>query len=600
MISWRGLVLLVALPSAAGAQEARYRVDVRNPAEDVFRVRAEFSVPPGRDSFLVSLPAWTTGSYRIENYARHVHGFSARTPDGRNLFWEKVDKDTWRIATGGARQVVVELLTNPDSFDLAMSQISPDFAFFNGTNLFLYPEGTDYAFSAEVTVEVPEGWRIATGLPQAGAPGRYRAANYHDLVDAPFFLGRLASDSVEVDGRTIRFAIYPDSALTPAVWDSVSDAIRRIATVQNRIFGGPPYDAYTVLFFAPFTDMQWGGGLEHHNSQFDAIAGPFFAPDRRTGRLGDFVRPLLSHEFFHLWNVKRIRPAELWPYDYSREQYTPLLWWSEGVTDYFGDVTLARAGMWSVERFLGSMNGNVQQVEVAAEIVSVEDASINTWIHPTFVNESQYYYPKGALLGLMLDIQIRDATGNQHNLDEIIRGLYTSYHLRGRGFTTQDLLGLIRPWFRGVDDFYARYINGREPLPYEAVLPRGGIAVQRREIKTAIVGVQTSSAREGGVVIDAVTPGSLAASVGLEPGDVLLRMGDVVATNPQRWGAMYRARYQNSEGQPIDVVLRRDGREMTRRGTVRVHTSRAYQISRDPAAAPAAAAILAGITGAVR
>jgi predicted metalloprotease with PDZ domain len=367
-------------------------------------------------------------------------------------------------------------------------------------------------------------------------------------------------------------------------------------TVQNRIFGGPPYQSYTVLFYAPFVDMPWGGGLEHANSQLDAISAGFFAPDRATGRLGDFTRPLLSHEFFHLWNVKRIRPAELWPYDYSREQYTPLLWWSEGVTDYYGDLSLARAGIWSVDRFIASMNGNAQQVESAREIVAVEDASTNTWIDPTYVNESQYYYPKGSLLGLMLDIEIRDATNNRHSLDDVMRSLYTDHFQRGRGFTTQDLLGYIRPWFPGVDEFFARYINGRESLPYAGVLPRGGIAVAQREIKTPLVGVTTGGPREGGIEVLGVAPGSLAASVGIRAGDVLLRVGEVAASSAQTWAATFRARYQNSEGQPIEVVFRRGGQERTSRGTVTMRTSRFISLSRDTNAGERARAILEGMT----
>jgi predicted metalloprotease with PDZ domain len=474
-------LLLPALlaPTLLAAQTARYAVTVQ-PEQDVFRVRAEFAVPAGRDTFLVSLPAWTAGSYGIENYARFIRTFTVRAADGRALAWDKLDKDTWRIATAGATAVTIELTTNPDSLDLTMSAINDDFAFFNGTNFFLYPEGVSLDFAAELAVETPSGWRMATGLDATG-PGRYRAASYHDLVDAPFFLGRLWMDSVVVDGRPIRFVAYPESVMTRPVWDSIAHALRGIVRVQNQLMGGPPYRHYTVLFYAPFEDMEWGGGLEHVNSQFDAIPAGMFAM-RGSGRLGGFTASLLSHEFMHLWNVKRIRPAELMPYDYSREQYTPLLWWSEGVTDYYGDVTLARAGIWSVDRFLNSMSSNAMTVEEAREIVAVEDASINTWIDPTWVNESQLYYPKGALLGLMLDIQIREATGNRQSLDDVIRRLFTEYAQQNRGFTTQDLLGVIRPWFPGVDDFYARYINGREPLPYSAVLRRGGIAVTERTL----------------------------------------------------------------------------------------------------------------------
>jgi predicted metalloprotease with PDZ domain len=467
---------MLVMPCALPAQGISYRVGVGG-GDRAFHVAARFPVPAGRDTFLVSLPAWTPGSYEIMNFARYVHGFAAATPEGRPLVWDKLDKDTWRIAAAGARQVVVTFETNPDSVALELCHIGPDFAFLNGADLFPYPEAEGFDFPAEVEFEVPAGWRIATGLAPGNQPGLYRAASYHDLVDSPAFLGRFALDSVVVDGRPVRLAIWPDTALTPALWDSLAESLRRIAATEDRLMGGPAYDDYTVFVYAPPEELPWAGGLEHRNSQFDIISLGFLATDRRRGILGEFTRPLLAHEFFHLWNVKRIRPAALWPYDYAREQYTPLLWWSEGVTDYYADVTLARSGLWSPAAFVASANANAQQVESAAEIVSAEDASVDTWTNPTWVDESQYYYPKGSLLGLMLDIEIRTATANGHSLDDVMRALLAGFWRQGRGFTTRDLLDLIRPWYPGVDDFYRRYVAGRDPLPYQSVLPRGGIAV---------------------------------------------------------------------------------------------------------------------------
>ena len=585
------------LPLSLQAQGITYRVEVgTSSAQRAFRVRAEFPVPPGRDTLLLSLPAWSPGSYEIQDYARYVHGFTASTADGQPLFWDKLDKDTWRVATGGAARVAVEFLTNPDSVALELSRAGPDFAWLNGTNLFLFPDGGGFDFTSDVYFDVPRGWRIATGLTPAGEPGHYRAASYHDLVDSPAFLGSFALDSVTVDGKAIRFAIWPDTALTPAIWDSVADALRRIAATQNRIMGGPPYDDYTVLVLAPPSAMEWAGGLEHRNSQFDAIALAFFAPDRRRGVLGEFTRPLLAHEFFHLWNVKRARPEAMWPYDYAHPQYTPLLWWSEGVTDYYGDVTLVRSRLWSVDQFLASMNADVRQVEDAAEIVSAEDASVDTWIKPVWVDESQYYYPKGALLGLMLDIRIREATRNGHSLDDVMRALLASSWRQGRGFTTQDLLGLIRPWYPGVDDFYRRYIQGREPLPYEAVLPVGGMAVDRVESQTPLVGVSSDKDQDGGALVATVAPGSLAEAVGLEPGDVLLRVGDVETTGPM-WPILFRARYAKAGGRQVQVVFRHAGQQIERTGTIRLQIERTVRLRRDPMASPAARAILSGITG---
>jgi predicted metalloprotease with PDZ domain len=275
----------------------------------------------------------------------------------------------------------------------------------------------------------------------------------------------------------------------------------------------------------------------------------------------------------------------MWPYDYAHAQYTPLLWWSEGVTDYYGDVTLARGRLWTVEQFLASMSADAAQVEDAAEIVSAEDASIDTWIKPVWVDEAQYYYPKGALLGLMLDIRIRQATGNQHSLDDVMRALYAASWGKGRGFTTDDLLGLVRP-----------YVRGREPLPYDSVFPAGGIAVRHHETRTPVVGVSSERDQDGGALVTAVSPGSMAEAVGLEPGDVLLKVGEVATTGPV-WPLAFRARYAEAAGRQVEVRFRHGGQILTRTGTVQVQVTRTLALERDPAATPAARAVLDGITG---
>jgi hypothetical protein len=206
--------------------------------------------------------------------------------------------------------------------------------------------------------------------------------------------------------------------------------------------------------------------------------------------------------------------------------------------------------------------GNIRQVEDAQEIVAAEDASTNTWIHPTFVDEAQYYYPKGSLLGLMLDIRIREATNGRKSLDDVMRALWTDFYRRGRGFTTAELLGIIRPWYGGVDDFYQRYVHGREALPYADVFAHAGIAVTVRESKSPRIGVG---------------------------------FGDVSTSDPQNFGAQYRVRYGAAEGMAIVLSWVRGGQPMTGRGTVRLVTEHSYEVARDPAATPQARAILDGI-----
>ncbi|HMG18287.1 MAG TPA: PDZ domain-containing protein, partial [Gemmatimonadales bacterium] len=518
------IAFVVASVTRVAAQSVRYEVAVTDPASHLFHVTAEFP-SAGKDTLYLSLPAWSPGAYEIQNYARYVRGFSATNAAGESLFWDRFDKDTWRVVTGKSARVTAQFDFLGDTIDLSLARLTGTFGQFLGTNLFLFEEG-QLGRPADVRFRVPTGWQVTTALPSTST-GVYRAADYHELADAMTFVGRYTLDSLQVDGKWIRIALWPAADYTPPVARSFRGAIEKMAQVQNRLMGGAPYDVYTVFFNVIHDRVDFGGGLEHATSQYDIMpAGPDFAD--ANGQLGSFIRPLLSHEFFHLWNVKRIRPAEMWPYDYHAEQFTPLLWWSEGVTDYYADVTNLRAGLWSNEQFIQNVNDNMQQVEGAPEPWSAEDGSVATWIHEVFVNSSQLYYQKGSLLGLLLDISIRDATNNAHSLDEVTRSLYTGFYRQGRGFATGDLLRLLaEAGLPNGDTFYQRYINGRDPLPYDSVFARAGIVVQRDTTSEFSLGTQLSLTADREIVVERVQPDGSAATAGVRPGDVLLKIGDV-------------------------------------------------------------------------
>ena len=501
------VALLAALFSTSlAAQTVRYDVTLMSTAQRQFHVAADFPAA-GKETLFVSLPAWSPGNYEIQNYARYVHGFGAKNPAGQSLRWDRGDKDTWRVVTGRADRVTVEFDFIADTIDLSTARVTQNFGQFLGTNLFLFEEGQN-GRAAEVRFHVPADWQVTTSLT-GPVNGVYRAADYHELADAMTFVGRYSLDSLQADGKWIRIAVWPAADYTPAVAANIRKGVSRMAPVQNKIMGGAPYDTYTIFFNVIHEPVGFGGGLEHSASQYDIMpAGAFADP---AGTLGDFMYPLISHEFFHLWNVKRIRPVEMWPYDYHAEQYTPLLWWSEGVTDYYGDLTNLRAGLWTPEQFLDNATSNIQEVESAPEPWSAEDGSEATWIHEVYVNSSQLYYPKGSLLGFLLDISIRDATDNAHNLDEVMRALFTRYYRQSKGFRTAELLNELRSaGMPAVDSFYRRYIDGRDSLPYEAVFAKAGLVLSRQVVTTPFVGVSTGPTPAGGLMVQAVSPGSAA------------------------------------------------------------------------------------------
>ena len=511
----------------------------------------------GTDPVLLSIPKWTPGAYEIANFARDVSSFSAEQA-GTSLRWDKIDPDTWRIRPRGVGEITVKFDYLADSLDNANTWSRPDFLLFNGTNLFPYPEGRGFDFPASVTVNTEAGWKIVTGMTQAGAH-RYSAPNYHDLVDMPFFVGQFDLDSAQISGTWVRFATYPSGSVTGGARVAVWEALKRVIPAEVKVFGEVPWSTYSVL---QITDPSYGGGsgLEHQNSHVDVL---------NPGMLGTPVLPsLYAHEIFHAWNVKRLRPADLFPYRYDEEQPTPLLWISEGITDYYADLAEVRGGIVDANGFYLLTSDKIAEVEALAP-AALEDASLSTWIHPRDGTE-YIYYSKGSLAGLLLDIMIRDASDNHSSLDDVLRTLYNTAYKSGRGFTSDEWWSTVSKAAKGrsFSDFYARYIDAREPLPYDKVLPLAGLRLARDTTHVPQLGI-ASLQDSTGLHVTQVIPESAAAVAGVQPGDQLISVGGFNADDPN-WTEKFRSRYaRQPEGTELPVVIRRNGAEQTL--TARLH-----------------------------
>lgn len=505
----------------------------------------------GTDSVILSLPKWTPGAYEIANFSRDVSNFAAEQA-GTSLVWDKLDADTWRVRPRGVGEVTVRFDYLADSLDNSDSWARPDFLFFNGTNLFLYPEGRGFEYSAAVTVNTEAAWRIVTGMPWAGAR-RYAASSYHDLVDFPFFIGQFDVDSTEISGTWVRFATYPSGSVTGGPRIAVWEALKRVIPAAAKVFGEVPWKTYTVMQIA---DPTYGGGagLEHQNSHVDVLS---------PNMLGaPVLLSLYAHEIFHAWNVKRLRPADLWPYRYDSEQPTALLWISEGITDYYADLVEVRGGIVNPKEFYELTSDKISQVEQLPP-ASLEDASLSTWVQPRD-GTGYIYYAKGALAGLLIDILIRDASDNRGSLDGVLRALYNSAYRNGRGFTNDEWWAAVTQAANGKSfaDFYARYVDGRDRFPYERVLPLAGLRLARDTTRVPQLGI-ASIQDSTGLHVTEVIPGSAAAAAGVQPGDQLVSVGGFNAEDPN-WTDRFRARYaREPEGADLAVVVRRDGRQQT-------------------------------------
>lgn len=534
----------------------------------------------GSGPVLLSLPAWTPGAYEISNFARALVGFSA-TSGGKDVAWDKTDFDTWRLRTQSAGPVEVQFTYVADSLDNAMSWAQPDFLLFNGTNVFMYPEGRPATFAARVAIVTESDWMVATGMTPAGR-NTYTATNYHDLVDMPFFVGSFDLDSVRASDRWIRFASYPRNAVTGTARSTVLSQLSKLVPPQVAIFGEAPWTTYTVM---QIIDSTFGGasGLEHQNSHVDILSPSFVG--------SDFQPSLYAHEIFHSWNVKRLRPAEMWPYVYSRPQPTPWLWVSEGITDYYADVAEVRGGVIDATGFFKLTADKINEVTSLIP-VALEDASLSTWVHP--VDGTGYvYYPKGSLAGFMIDVMIRDATDNAKSLDTVMRELYGSTFKQGRGFTADDWWGAVSRAAGGQSftEFYAKYIDGREPYPWDQVLPKAGIkAVWDRSPRMGVYSQQTPA----GVVVTSTEPGGSAELAGVKPGDVLVSIGDIPVED-QNFGVKFRLKYANAaEGSALPIVVTRAGQRSTLNAKL-MFAQTQVRLEADAAAPAKAKRILQGI-----
>ena len=543
--------------TSAPIGDVRYEVafDQATAQRRALGVRMTFTVA-GTQPVLLSMPAWTPGAYEISNFARNVVDFAPST-GGRELRWDKTSYDTWRVWPAGAGQVEVRFEYRADSMDNAMAWTRPDFAFFNGTNIFLYPRGQSADFAATVTIRTEPSWMVATGMASAGAARTYAERSYHDLVDMPFFVGRFDLDSTTIADRVTRLATYPRGAIAGARRTRLWDQLRRMIPPQIAVFGDTPYQSYTTMIVV---DEGIGGGsaLEHQSSHV-GIYNP--------GLLDDVAIPsITAHEIFHLWNVKRLRPAAMWPYRYDVAQPTTLLWMSEGITDYYADLALVRGGVVDSAGFLQLTQGKMSEVASTAP-VALEDASLSTWIQP--VDGTAYvYYPKGSLLGLLLDVLIRDASDNAAGLDDVLRELYRTRFQQGRGFTDDDFWATASRLANGTSlaDVRTRYVDGREPFPWERVLPLAGLRLTADTVSTPLLGIQ-QSVDSAGVRVMEVDPAGAAARAGVRAGDYLVRVGDV-RVEGLAYAAQFRERYGAREGAPLRIVVRRDGRQLTLHGSV--------------------------------
>ncbi|MGQ9896570.1 MAG: M61 family metallopeptidase [Acidobacteriota bacterium] len=548
LLGWMPL-LAVAQPTVA------YHLAIAAPGETEAYVEMTIHHLDGRDTLDVALPAWTPGSYEILNHAKQLFELTARGTDGQPLLLQRRDKQTWRVNCAGQSAVILRygLLCDRQSVD--SNWLGPEYGQLVGAATFLYvPDGRQWP--ATLTFNLPEGWQVA--LPLARRPDQtYAAESYDALIDASIAIGKLTRFDFSVRNKPIAMV----TTRRPKDPVRLQKTLTTIIESYAELMGGLPFEQY-MFQYIPFEDEaeERLEGLEHANGTLINYA-PGDLLDRPEARNWLVVT---AHEFFHAWNVKRLRPREFADYTLDRELYTPQLWFAEGVTEYYAWRGLRRAGLISAADFDEAIRSALTYLvnNPADRQISLADASIGTWLTGTssFEDIPLDYYRKGFIVGLLLDIEIRRRTSDARSLDDLMRQLLQDFPPDSQGYRSEDIAATASR-LAGADltDWFRRFVEGTEALPLESSLNHMGLAMLTEPLTELDFGFDLEFTPDGLKIVE-IEPDSPAGESELQEGDLLR----TVAGKPIRREADFTAVLSTLQpGKPVKLTVLRTKRLLT-------------------------------------
>ena len=522
--------------------------------------RVTMTLPHPAPRQRLSLPAWIPGSYLVREFARHLSGLKA-SQGRREVALTQIDKHTWEADCSGRGALTLSWRVYAFDSSVRCAWLDVQRGFFNGTGVFLRAEGRE-ADEHRVTLgALPEGWQVATGLPEV-APGEWSAPDYDALIDHPFELGAFWRGRFTACGTEHEFVVA--GALPGFDGERLLADTKKICEAQIRFWHGrddgcdpPPFERYVFMLNA--TDDGYGG-LEHRNST------ALICTRRDLPRRGDAgssdgyvtLLGLISHEYFHTWNVKRLKPREFAAYELQHENYTRLLWFFEGFTSYYDDLFLVRTGLIDEARYLRLVARTANQVlgTPGRRVQSAAAASFDAWVKyyrpdENSANATVSYYTKGAQIALCLDLTLRAA--GRGSLDEVMRELWRA---SGGGPIGEDdiLAALRRVGRRDFAPEIAAWVHGTDELPLAELLPALGVDLRReRPLLQQRLGARLNEATAG-LKVQSVLAGGLAEAAGLSAGDEILALGDWRVVKPEDL-TLYGAFEQ-----PLPLLVARDRR----------------------------------------
>ena len=553
--SWKRLlnfliVLFFALLAFCSPSQARieYTVSLEHPEQHLFHVT--MTIPNVSGEVTVQMAAWNA-LYQVRDFSSHVQEVEPFAGQAKARI-EKLDKQTWRIHGSGT--ITVRYATYWDDVGPFASQLNGEHAFLNPAMILLYvPDRRGEDVQLAIT-NMPDGWRAETnlGVNIRTANGQrtfvIAGSSFDALADSPIEVGKFDEFQLSGISPSISVVVHGES------WSKkrVEEDLKRICQYELKLMEGAPYEHYT--FIVHIGKGAGGGGMEHANSTAIGVYSD------------EYLANVAAHEFFHLWNVKRIRPASLEPVDYTKEQFTRALWFAEGVTSTYGSYALVRSGIWSKERFYEDLGAQITELEErpANRWQSAEQSSLDAWLekYPLYnqAENSVSYYTKGQVLGDLLDILIRERTGNTKSLDDVLRTMNTDFAKQGKPYRDSLDVRLTAEKVAGgsFEEFFQKYVAAAEPFAYQDILARAGLELRSSEHKRATLGFSMTRDANGNVIVSSVDGESSAMQAGLRVGDVIVSWnGGEMPRRPQRWVTEQRP------GDLLKLRIRRDEKEST-------------------------------------
>ncbi|HEX3528758.1 MAG TPA: PDZ domain-containing protein [Thermoanaerobaculia bacterium] len=574
---------------------------VRFPAPQTHYVEIEALIPTdgepdGDPNIELMMAVWTPGSYLVREFSRNVEDLSAASEAGAPLAVEKTRKNRWRIATGGTQRVRLRYRVYAHEMSVRTNFVDAGFAILNGAPTFITRAGAEHR-PHDVRVELPAAWKEAVCALPSGSEGptSFRAADFDTLVDSPLYAGNAAIHRFAVDGKPHLLVDEGEDAL----WDGARAAaeVERIVRAEAAFWGGLPYDRY--VFFNLITEAS--GGLEHKNSC--VLMTSRWRRHTRDGSIGWLA--LAAHELFHVWNVKRLRPQALGPFDYENEVYTRDLWIPEGLTSYYEEVLVHRAGLATRKETLKRLGKEIESLQTAPGrgVQTVEDASFDAWIKyyrqdENFANSGVSYYTKGGVIGFLLDAKIRHLTDGRASLDDVLRRAYARFS-GAQGFRSDEFRALaseiagsdLGPWLHSV-------LATTEELDYREALDWYGLRFTESKKKDedddpdhpGWLGADIE-AQGGRLLVTHVKKDTPAYAAGVNVGDEIVAVGDYrVPATADAWKERLKS---YPPGTQDTLLVARRERLLRLPVTFAKEPHLAWRLEMDPKATPAQQAHLA-------